>query len=77
MAAAARSKLKPCEKQLRRASAVQQGPATEIRFCVSSCELRVASPAHARAFVPARGSQVGKSHENTPLSVSLSVSVCV
>ena len=42
---------------LRRASTVQ-GPATEIHFCVSSCELRVASPAHARAFVPARGSQV-------------------
>ena len=29
----------------------QQGPATEIHLCVSSCELRVASPAHARAFV--------------------------
>ena len=42
----------------RRASTVQQGPATEIHFCVHSCELRVASPAHARAFVPARGSQV-------------------
>ena len=32
--------------------------AAEIHFCVSSCELRVASPARARAFVPARGSQV-------------------
>ena len=31
---------------------------TEIHFCVSSCELRVASPAHARAFVSARASQV-------------------
>ena len=60
MAAAARSKLKPCEKQLRRASTVQQGPGTEIHFFVSSCELRVTSPAHARAFVPARGSQVSR-----------------
>ena len=56
-AAAARSKLKlgicPC-RCLRLANLT----AAEIHFCVSSCELRVASPAHARAFVPARGSQV-------------------
>ena len=57
MAAAARSKLKLgiCQCRCLRLANLT---ATEIPFCVSLCELRVASPAHARAFVPARGCQV-------------------
>ena len=59
---------------LRRASTVQQGPATEIHFRVSSCTLRVASPP-----MPALSSQpvALKFHLALSLSLSLSLSLFV